>query len=234
MIIFNFGIPNSGTDWSQEVFKKIWESQNFKFQVEDASTQEELNQIIDTMNVDQRMILRFHSLTEEAITAAKQDAVRPFYHYRDPRDVVCTEIENSDIPFATAVDLTVNAYQQIHHALCLPGIMVIPYEHLVGNTEGLIFQMATKLGVLLKLDVVSAIADEMRALQTEPQYAATAATAENSYTAQSLRIDEEHTPESPCVQPLIVGKWRDQLTQSEKSMVTRFFKPLVDQFGYGE
>lgn len=160
--------------------------------------------------------------------------MRPFYHYRDPRDVVCTEIENSDTPFATAVDHTVNAYQQIHHALCLPGIMVIPYEHLAGNAEGLIFQMATKLGVLLKLDVVSNIADEMRALQTEPQYAAAASTAEDSFATQSMRIDEEHTPESSLVQPLIVGKWRDQLTQSEKSMVTRFFKPLVDQFGYGE
>lgn len=234
MIIFNFGIPNSGTDWSQEVFKKIWESQNFKFQVEDAHTQEELNQIIDTMNVNERMILRFHSLTDEAITAAKQDAVRPFYHYRDPRDVVCTEIENSDIPFATAVDQTVNAYQEIHHALCMPGIMVIPYEHLAANAEGLIFQMATKLGVLLKLDVVSTIAEEMRALQAEPQYATAASTAQDSFATQPMRIDGEHTPESAFVQPLIVGKWRDQLTQSEKSMVTRFFKPLVDQFGYGE
>ncbi|MCA9016202.1 MAG: hypothetical protein KDA77_12790 [Planctomycetaceae bacterium] len=232
MIIFNFGIPNSGTDWSQEVFKKIWESQNFSFLAEEADSIEELNQIIGTMNVNERMILRFHLLTEEAIQAAQQDAVRPFYHYRDPRDVVCVEMENSAIPFATAVDQTVAAYQEIHHALCLPGIMVIPYEHLACNAEGLIFQMATKLGVLLKLDVVSAIADEMRALQAEPRYATTASTGGDSLTAQTVRIDEEHTQESSIIQPLIVGKWRNQLTQSEKSMVTRFFKPLVDQFGY--
>ncbi|MFH1301080.1 MAG: hypothetical protein ABIK07_08460 [Planctomycetota bacterium] len=233
MIIFNFGIPNSGTDWSQEVFKKIWESQNLSFQVEDAKTMEELNQIIGTMNVNERMILRFDLLTEEAIAAAQQDAVRPFYHYRDPRDVVCAEMENSEIPFATAVDQTVAAYQEIHHALCLPGIMVIPYEHMAGNAEGLIFQMATKLGVLLKLDAISKIACEMRELVAEPQYAA-AATATDSLTAHSVRIDQEHTQETSGIQPLIVGKWRDQLSQSEKAMVTRFFKPLVDQFGYGE
>ncbi|QDV48255.1 sulfotransferase domain-containing protein [Gimesia fumaroli] len=232
MIIFNFGIPNSGTDWSQEVFKKIWESQNLSFQSEEAHTLEELNQIIGTMNVNERMILRFHLLTEEAIEAAQQDAVRPFYHYRDPRDVVCTEMQNSDTPFATAVDQTVAAYQEIHHALCLPGIMVIPYEHLADNAEGLIYQMATKLGVLLKLDAVSAIADEMRAMQAEPQYAAATSTGGDAFASQSVRIDGEHSEESSFVQPLMVGKWRNQLTQSEKSMVTRFFKPLVDQFGY--
>tara|TARA_R110002111_G_scaffold67_1_gene571 strand:- start:5404 stop:6105 length:702 start_codon:yes stop_codon:yes gene_type:complete len=233
MIIFNFGIPNSGTDWSQEVFKKIWESQNFTFQVEEPETMQELNQIIGTMDVNERMILRFHLLTEEAIEAAQQDAVRPFYHYRDPRDVVCVEMENSEIPFATAVDQTVAAYQEIHHALCLPGIMLIPYEHIADNAEGLIFQMATKLGVLLKLDVISEIACEMRELVAEQQYA-TAVSSADSLSTQSVRIDEEHTQESSIIQPLIVGKWRNQLSQSEKAMVTRFFKPLVDQFGYGE
>ena len=232
MIIFNFGIPNSGTDWSQEVFKKIWERQKYTFQMEEAHTVEELNQIISTMNVNERLLLRFSLLTEEAIQAAQQDAVRPFYHYRDPRDVVCAEMQNSNIPFATAVDQTVAAYQEIHHALCLPGIMVVPYEHLADNAEGLIFQMATKLGILLKLDVVSEIAEEMRALQTAPQLATAASTADNAIATPSVRIDDEHTEESSFVQPLLVGKWRDELTQSEKSMVDRFFKPLVDQFGY--
>lgn len=231
MIIFNFGIPNSGTDWSQEVFKKIWESQNFSFQVEEPQTLEELTHLMSTMDVNERMILRFHLLTEETIEAAQQDAVRPFYHYRDPRDVVCTEMENRDTPFATAVDQTVNAYQEIHHALCLPGIMVIPYEHIVENAEALIYQMATKLGVLLKLSVAAEIACEIRELISQPQ-CAMASTADESLSAQSLRLDEEHTPDSPIVEPLTIGKWREQLTQSEKSMVNRFFKPLVDQFGY--
>ncbi|QDU00085.1 hypothetical protein [Gimesia aquarii] len=231
MIIFNFGIPNSGTDWSQEVFKKIWEKQNYTFQVEEPESLEELNHLIGTMNVNERMIIRFHLLTEEAIEAAQQDAVRPFYHYRDPRDVVCIEMENSDINFSTAVDQTVSAYQEIHHALCLPGIMVIPYEHIVENAEALIFQMATKLGVLLKLNVASEIAAEIRELMAQPE-CAVASTATDSLPAQALRLDEEHTSDSPLVQPLLIGKWRNQLTQSERSMVNRFFKPLVDQFGY--
>ena len=231
MIIFNFGIPNSGTDWSQEVFKKIWEKQNYTFQVEEPESLEELNHLIGTMNVNERMIIRFHLLTEEAIEAAQQDAVRPFYHYRDPRDVVCSEMENSDINFSTAVDQTVSAYQEIHHALCLPGIMVIPYEHIVENAEALIFQMATKLGVLLKLNVASEIAAEIRELMAQPE-CAVASTATDSLPAQALRIDEEHASDSPLVQPLMIGKWRDQLSQSERSMVNRFFKPLVDQFGY--
>lgn len=232
MIIFNFGIPNSGTDWTQEVFKKIWERQKYDFEVKEAETVEELNQIIGTMDVNERLLLKFHLLTEEAIQAAQQDAVRPFYHYRDPRDVVCDEMAKCEIPFATAVDHTVNAYQEIHHALCLPGIMVVPYEHLAGNAEGMIFQMATKLGLLLKLDVVSEIAAEMRALQAEPQLA-TAAMAADAQASQSVRIDEEHSEEAPHIQPLMVGRWRNQLSQSEQSMVCRFFKPLVDQFGYG-
>lgn len=231
MIIFNFGIPNSGTDWSQEVFKKIWEKQNYTFQVEEPESLEELNHLIGTMNVNERMIIRFHLLTEEAIEAAQQDAVRPFYHYRDPRDVVCSEMENSDINFSTAVDQTVSAYQEIHHALCLPGIMVIPYEHIVENAEALIFQMATKLGVLLKLNVASEIAAEIRELMAQPE-CAVASTATDSLPAQALRLDEEHASDSPLVQPLMIGKWRDQLSQSERSMVNRFFKPLVDQFGY--
>ncbi len=233
MIIFNFGIPNSGTDWSQEVFKKIWESQNFSFRVEEACSEDELNQIIGTMNVNERMILRFHLLTEEAIEASQQDAVRPFYHYRDPRDVVCVEMESREKSFTNAVDMTVSAYQEIHHALCLPGIMVIPYEHIEENAEGLIYQMATKLGVLLKLGVVSRIATEMRELMAQQQRTA-ATLSTDSASAPSLRIDEEHTPDSTVVQPFMIGSWREQLTQSEKSMVTRFFKPLVNQFGYTE
>lgn len=233
MIIFNFGIPNSGTDWSQEVFKKIWESQNLSFQVEEASCVEELTQIISRMKMEERMILKFHYLIEEAITAAQDDRVRPFYHYRDPRDVVCVEMENSKTSFTTAVEQTVAAYQEIHHALCLPGIMVIPYEHIAENAEGLIYQMATKLGVLLKLDVVSDLAADLRNQIAEQQNAATSETTD-SIAKQSLRIDDEHGTESSIIQPLSMGKWREELSQSEKSMVTRFFKPLVDQFGYDE
>ncbi|WP_298865948.1 sulfotransferase domain-containing protein [uncultured Gimesia sp.] len=233
MIIFNFGIPNSGTDWSQEVFKKIWESQNYTFQIEEASNIQELSQIISTIKMNERMILQFHFLIEEAIAAAQDDRVRPFYHYRDPRDVVCVEMENSHIPFATAVEQTVTAYQEIHHALCLPGIMVIPYEHIAENAEGLIYQMATKLGVLLKLDVVTEIAGELREQVAQQQSVATPAT-NDSHSNQSVRIDEEHVSESSIIQPLCIGKWREQLSKSEKSMVTRFFKPLVDQFGYEE
>lgn len=233
MIIFNFGIPNSGTDWSQEVFKKIWESQGFSFQVEEASNIEELNQIVGTMNVNERMILQFHLLTEEAIKAAQHDNVRPFYHYRDPRDVVCVEMEKSKTPFSSAVDETVSAYQEIHHALCLPGIMVIPYEHIAENAEGLIYQMATKLGVLLKLDVVTRIASEMRDLMAQSE-CVPAPDDVDTRSSQSVRIDEEHIEDSSIIQPMSIGKWRKQLSQSEKSMVSRFFKPLVTQFGYDE
>lgn len=233
MIIFNFGIPNSGTDWSQEVFKKIWESQNYSFQVEEASDVHELTQIISTMKMNERMILQFHFLIDEAIEAAQDDSVRPFYHYRDPRDVVCVEMENSDINFTTAVEQTVAAYQEIHHALCLPGIMVIPYEHIAENAEGLIYQMATKLGVLLKLDAVSGIASELREQVAQQQHATASATSD-SLANQSVRIDGEHGPESSIIQPLSIGKWREQLSQSEKAMVNRFFKPLVEQFGYDE
>ncbi|KAA0133340.1 MAG: hypothetical protein ACIAZJ_16780 [Gimesia chilikensis] len=230
MIIFNFGIPNSGTDWSQAVFKKIWESQNYTFQVEEPTCIEDLNQIIGTMNVHERMILKFDLLTEEAIQAAQQDAVRPFYHYRDPRDVVCTSMELQQASFSDAVEATVSAYQEIHHALPLPGIMVIPYEHIAENADALIFQMATQLGILLKLDAVSRIAEEVRELATQPAALATGETT----TGASVRIDQEHTTETSVVQPLRIGKWRDDLSQSEQAMVNRFFKPLVTQFGYAE
>lgn len=230
MIIFNFGIPNSGTDWSQAVFKKIWESQNYTFRVEEPTCIEDLNQIIGTMNVHERMILKFDLLTEEAIQAAQQDAVRPFYHYRDPRDVVCTWMELQQASFSDAVEATVSAYQEIHHALPLPGIMVIPYEHIAENADALIFQMATQLGILLKLDAVSRIAEEVRELATQPA----ALTAGETTTGASVRIDQEHTTETSVVQPLRIGKWRDDLSQSEQAMVNRFFKPLVTQFGYAE
>ncbi|MCA9004966.1 MAG: hypothetical protein KDA70_06790 [Planctomycetaceae bacterium] len=229
MIIFNFGIPNSGTDWSQAVFQKIWQHQSFEFRSEKTNSIEELNQIVGTMDLNERLILQFDFLTEEAIAAAQDDAVRPFYHYRDPRDVVCAEMEFQDMSFADAVDQTVAAYQEIHHALCLPGIMVIPYEHLLKNAEGLIFQMATKLGVLLKLDEVAAIAQEMNVLLTTP-----AAVANAAVSSQAVRIDGEHTVDTEPIQPLMIGKWRNRLSQSEQAMVTRFFKPLVTQFGYGE
>ncbi|HAH44615.1 hypothetical protein [Gimesia sp.] len=229
MIIFNFGIPNSGTDWSQAVFQKIWQHQSFEFRSEKTNSMEELNQVIGSMDVEERLILQFDFLTQEAIAAAQQDAVRPFYHYRDPRDVVCAEMEYRDMTFADAVDQTVAAYQEIHHALCLPGIMVIPYEHLLGNAESLIFQMATKLGVLLKLADVAAIAEEMKDLLSGSPTVNSA-----QASSQALRIDAEHTEESAPVHSLHIGKWRERLSQSEQAMVTRFFKPLVTQFGYGE
>lgn len=226
MIIFNFGIPHSGTDWSQAVFQKIWESQDFSFRTEEPASMEELNQIIGTMNVHERMLLKFNLLTEEAIQAAQLDEVRPFYHYRDPRDVVSTSMQLQQVAFSDAVESTVSAYQEIHHALPLPGIMVIPYEHIEDNAEALIFQMATKLGVLLKLDVVSRIAREVQELTTQPA----PVTADEPVSEQSVRFDQQHT----AVQPLRIGKWRDDLSKSEQSMVNRFFKPLVSQFGYVE
>ncbi len=241
MIILNFGIPRSGTVWAFNVFRKIWERQSVPFRTDSPNSVPAVDASVAALDLSENVIIHGHDVTPALVQLAGHPDVRPFFNYRDPRDVVVSQIRLHDVSLENAIEMTAAAYRSLTQAICLPGIMVIPFAHIAEHAEPLIFQMATRLGVLLKLSDVKAIAEETSAKQHKkimqhvvggesPEEAGSIATAHTR--SRSIRYDEQHLITDRHIQSGKTGRWRDELDPVQQQEVQRRFAQLVDVLGF--
>lgn len=241
MIILNFGIPRSGTVWAFNVFRKIWERQGVAFETESPNSCAAVDDCVTGLDLTRNVIIHGHDVTPKLIQLAAHPEVRPFFNYRDPRDVVVSQIRLHDVPLENAIEMTAAAYRSLSKAICLPGIMVIPFAHIAEHAEPLIFQMATRLGILLKLGDVKTIAEETSARQhkqimqnvAEPESSADSGSVATAHLAtREIRYDEKHLITDRHIQSGKNGRWREELDATQQAEVQQRFAQLVDVLGF--
>jgi hypothetical protein len=121
----------------------------------------------------------------------------------------------------------------------LPGIVLIPYPHISEHPEALIFQMATRLGILLKPAELQAIARETSADQHRRVMAGVQAATDTDagmavaqLERRSIRYDEQRLITDRHIQSGRSGRWRDELDPLEQLQVNERFAPLVQVLGF--
>lgn len=243
MIIFNMGIPRSGTVWAFNVFRELWTEKQVPFSTRTMNGPREVEAgLMDLSPIDEA-IAHFHEITPAVERLAQHDDVRPFFSYRDPRDVVVSLMGLHDVGFEEAVQMTVRAYQHFSKAVCLPGIMLIPYNHIVEHPEAIIFQMATKLGILLDLQGVRDIAartaiDRHRRIMNETRETPELSGSERVLTVPTgtrhVRIDRLHYITDRHIQSGRNGRWREELELWQQQAVQERFAKLVALLGFDE
>jgi len=243
MIILNFGIPRSGTVWAFNVFRKIWDGRQVAYRTASPNSIAQVDECVASLDLRENVIVHGHDLTPAVLQLAAHPDVRPFFNYRDPRDVVVSQIRLHDVQLESAIQMTAAAYRHLTEALCLPGITVIPFTHIAEHAEPLIFQMATRLGILLKLSDVKAIAEQTSAKHhrriMENVTAGGAGDASGSIAtahlaSRSIRYDQNHLITDRHIQSGKNGRWREELDADQQAEVQKRFTQLVDVLGFDE
>lgn len=159
MIILNMGIPRSGTVWAFNVFREFWTREQLDFRTASPNRPQEVDEAVQGLRpTEEHVILHFHDVTPAVVQLASQPDVRSFFNFRDPRDVVVSQMNLHDIGFEDAVQMTITGFQSLKTVARFPGLMLIPYVDITEHAEPLIFQMGTRLGLLPRRSTVQEIA----------------------------------------------------------------------------
>lgn len=241
MIILNMGIPRSGTTWAFNVLRYILEAKDVPYATRNANSRAEVDAALAATKPAENLILHFHDITDAAFEAARRPGVASFFCFRDPRDVVVSQMRLHDADFPAAVRAIQAAFKCFKSALGIPGIMVIPYPHIRDHAEALIFQMATTIGRFLTPQTVGDIAQrtsierhkEVMETLNRPAVGRAEGDAETIFTGvREILMDSTHFINDRHIQSGATGRWKEELTQDQQDEVNRTFAEVIARLGF--
>ena len=159
MLILNMGVPRSGTTWAYNVFRHILDNKGLAYEVSNPSGGPAVDALLASSSPDKNMIMHFHDVTENVKKRACAPDCSAFFNVRDPRDIVVSQMQLHDAEFHEAAEMTLTAFWSLQQASAIPGLMLIPYEHIKDHAEALIYQMALKLGQFITPQEAAEIAE---------------------------------------------------------------------------
>jgi hypothetical protein len=241
MIILNSGIPRSGTVWAFNVFRAVWQSAGVEFRTEHWNCESDMHERLPRISPAEHVLIHTHDFTPGLDALARRPGVRSFFNYRDPRDVVVSQMQLHDIPFEIAAQMTTFAYKSLTCALAVPGIMFLPYDHIIDHAPALIFQMAAKIDILLNFRMVNQIAEStssgqhqrtMNRLNRQTPSTGSAEIGSLNTGARDIRYCKASLVTDRHIQSGRTGRWRDELTPDQQQHVCAIFAPIIKSLGF--
>ena len=151
MIVLNAGVPRSGTVLVNAILRRIFELNGIRT-AQANPHDEELPRLIRTLQRTAQdryktVLVHTHSWdTDSAGLLHGSPFVTGFINYRDPRDVCVSLMRLHEHDFDTAARLTLGSFQIFDAMAREADLMILPYERLVADKPGYIFQIAQRLG----------------------------------------------------------------------------------------
>lgn len=241
MIIFNMGIPRSGTIWTFNVIRELLQMEGQTYKQISVNGPQQVDLCLNALaklvhDSDTNWILHFHDVTDLAIETAEKYDVRPFFNFRDPRDVVVSQMRLHDVSFDDAVSMTDEAYVQFERVGQMPNVMLVPYEHLKLHMPAIIFQIATRLGFVVSARQITAIIEATSLERHREIMESMSNTQANVATVnqgtREIRIDQEHLLTDRHIQSGAIGRWKSELNPTQQSRCCERFEPIVEALGF--
>jgi len=238
MIVLNMGIPRSGTVWAFNVLRLIFDEHEVAFTPANANSPDEIDAALSAHDPAGHLIAHFHDITPAVEQAAQDPDSHVFFNYRDPRDVVCSQMKLHDADFDIACDMTANAFKLFDNVLAMPRVMLLPYPHVVNHPEALIYQMGLSMGFLLDLETVARIAAET-SREKHRQVVAEMPKDDEDAVLRSfsgkrwVSMDKTHLLNDRHIQSGATGRWLEELTPDQQDRVNQVFAHPIRVLGFG-
>jgi hypothetical protein len=241
----NAGVPRSGTVLVSAIVRELLARNGIRARQFDAHEQE-LSNLLRQLRERRRyqwQVFSIHTHSWGDRPKRLLENIEPFVvgfaTYRDPRDVCVSLMKLHDCEFEQGLELT-GAYYKYFGALCrdLP-VMRIPYELLVTEKHSHIFRIAQHLGLPVKLDALSEIAEATsierhRAVMEEVRSGKRQDIISRPNPTRILREDKETLINDRHIQSGVMGRWRTELTSKQQERANEVFKPILKTYGYSD
>lgn len=241
MIVLNFGIPRSGTTWVYNVVRHILERFDRGYTTVNANKPKEVDQALAEHDEQLHLLMHFHDLTQKSLDCALQPKTISICNYRDPRDVVVSQMNLHDATFEIAIKMTDAAFMNLKIALNIPHLILIPYPFIQDHPASIIFQIGVKMEVILTpncIDRIIAATDieKHKKIMAEVRRAVSASDTtglQKTFTGNRMIYgDKESLINDRHIQSGRSGRWRDELTDPQKEIVNQAFADTLKVFGF--
>ena len=234
-LILSLGVPRSGTILIFNVLREALALRGIPFTTVNTNYPE-TTAFLSGYDFSGRVLMHAHNVLPEVQKVLSRPDVQAFFNYRDPRDVLVSMKKLHDYDFQKCMELVEISFAQLTTARRFPGVMFIPYPHLMAAPETLIFQVAQKAGVFLGLEEVARI---RKATSIENHTKIMKQVGSEQVPVQVRRNPKRTMRESTVhfindrhIQSGRSGRWMRELTAEEQGIATRHFKPLLLELGF--
>jgi hypothetical protein len=235
MLILSLGVPRSGTILVFNIVREILTRQDISFTSVNTNYPE-TEAFLAKYDFQENVLMHAHNVLPEVQKAIVKPDVYTFFNYRDPRDVLVSMMRLHDYSFEKCLELTNISFNHFKKAREIPGIMFIPYNHIIAATEACIFQIAQRLNIFLSLEEVKNIrkATSMEAHKKIMKDVGSekVAVQVRRNPKRTIRESTEFFINDRHIQSGKTGRWRKELTLDQQKMVSAHFKPLLDELGF--
>lgn len=235
MIILSLGVPRSGTTLVFNVLREILTRRGIGFRTVNTNYPE-TEAFFKNWDFRGNVLMHAHNVPSQMQNLMKHRDTAAYFNYRDPRDVVISLMRLHDCSFEHSLKLVENAFAQLHTARKFRRIMFIPYDHLMGATDSLIFQIALRMGVFLSLNEVIEIR-EATSLEAHSKIMHDVASGsvpvrQRNNSQRVLKESATHLINDRHIQSARSGRWRDELTPEQKQIATGRFNVVLEKLGF--
>lgn len=240
MLVLNMGIPRSGSTWAYNVLRQILDGKQLPYDTANPLNPAEVDKDIASADPERIKIIHMHDVTPAVVARARQPKCAVFFNIRDPRDVVVSLMKLHDAEFSEAVVMAQSSYVSLQHASGIPGLMLIPYDHLRQHPEALIYQMALRIGHFIPLNVAAEIAESTsvaRHRATMDHVASAESIVDENIGSvfsgrRQIRFDEASLITDRHIQSGKTGRWKDELDTDQQEELNRVFESIITQLGF--
>jgi hypothetical protein len=240
MLVLNMGIPRSGTTWAFNVLRCIFLAKGQEYVAINPQGISQTNAALRSAPETGNVIIHTHDVTENIIEYSCRKQCPAFFNIRDPRDVVVSQMRLHDASFSEAVRMTYSAFHSLQTASRIPGLMLIPYEHITRHAEALVFQMAMRIGKYLNPAMVSEIVDRTSITQHRRRMEQVVGCNGQSKIEvnscfsgrRNVQYDAESLITDRHIQSGKTGRWKEELGHEEQDELDRVFASIIGQLGF--
>lgn len=237
MIVFNAGVPRSGTVLVNAILRLLYEDAGLDVSVANPhghELPELLEALIESGHHRQKItLIHTHSWDPETAHLVNQTCwITGFVNRRDPRDVCVSLMGLHDLSFEEAVDLVLESFADFRAMLAVTRWPVIDYEILVSSKLITIGAIAAHLGFRpsteslhridadTSIETHSAIMEKIRTGEASPLIRRENERRTLYEHAQTL-INDRH------IQSGKSGRWQSELDPNQQAIAKEVFADLI-------
>ncbi len=239
MIIFNAGVPRSGTVYVNAIIRNLIGGPVVQANPHGPELFPTVNQLVREAHTRAiPAIVHTHSWDPATSALVRQhNDVAGFLNYRDPRDACVSMMKMHDLSLDEAASEIIECYSVFEVTGAETGWLLIRYETLVTHPVQVVSRMASELGLERGIEAISSALeasslDRHRAVMQAVADGRQLSIRQRKNRYRILHEDAETLITDRHIQSGAIGRWRTELGPEECRYLEQRFAPLLDRYRY--
>ena len=239
MIVFNAGVPRSGTIFVNAIIRHLSDDPVVQTNPHGSELLPTIRRLVsEGWNRSGTAIVHTHCW-DDATSAIvlNQSGITGFLNYRDPRDVCVSYMQLHDMPFEEAASTILQYFSMFEEAGADTGWPLLRYEELVENPGQFVALIAAALTREPGEEAIDAIlelasSERHRAIMQQVRNGQSPDITRRRNTYRTLSEDPGTLINDRHIQSGEFGRWRKELPPAGQQFLNQAFHGLIAAYGY--